>query len=76
MTEIRSVHCTELTATQRGVAVEFTVFGIEHDSEELTFDVLVISSEGIEHAAEITIPARINYIDTVVVTTCIHSYLF
>jgi hypothetical protein len=56
--EIRSVHCTDLTATQRGVAVEFTVFGIEHDSEELTFDVLVISSEGIEHAAEITIPAN------------------
>jgi hypothetical protein len=56
--EIRSVHCTELTATEMGVAVEFTIFGIEHDSEQLTFTVLVISSEGVEHIAEITIPAN------------------
>lgn len=56
--EIRSVHCTDLTATQRGVAVEFTVAGIEHDSEALTFTVLVLSSEGVEHIAEITIPAN------------------
>jgi hypothetical protein len=56
--EIRSVHRTELTATQMGVAVEITVSGVEHDSEELTYTILVLSSEGVEHTAEITIPAN------------------
>jgi hypothetical protein len=56
--EIRSVHCTELTATQMGVAVETVVSGVEHDSEELTYTILVLSSEGVEHIAEITIPAN------------------
>jgi hypothetical protein len=41
-----------------GVAVEFTVSVVEHDSEELTYTVIVLSSEGVEHTAEITIPAN------------------
>lgn len=42
-----------------GVAVEFTVSGVEHDSEELTYSVQVVSSEGeIVHEADITIPAN------------------
>jgi hypothetical protein len=56
--EIRSVHRTELTATQMGVAVEITVSGVEHDSEELTYTILVLSSEGIVSTAQITIPAN------------------
>jgi hypothetical protein len=51
--EITSVSCTE----QNAVNIAITVSGIEHDSEALTFDVLVLSSEGLEHSAKIPIRA-------------------
>jgi hypothetical protein len=52
--EITSVSCTE----QNAVNMAITVSGIEHDSEAITFDVLVLSSEGVEHFAKIPIPAN------------------
>jgi hypothetical protein len=51
--EITSVSCTE----QNAVNIAITVSGIEHDSEAITFDVLVLSSEGVEHFAKIPVPA-------------------
>jgi hypothetical protein len=56
--EVRSIHCTDLTANQRGVIVEFTVSGVEHDSEKLTYRIMLLSSEGIRSEGDITIPAN------------------
>ncbi|CAN5240835.1 hypothetical protein BH18THE2_BH18THE2_41510 [soil metagenome] len=50
--DIISVHCTD------GVTVLFTVSGVEHDSEELTYRIMLLSSEGIRAEGDITIPAN------------------
>jgi hypothetical protein len=54
---IESILCSE---EQQGIVhIRFTISGIEHDSNELTVPVKVISSDGsIVHSANIPIPAN------------------
>jgi hypothetical protein len=56
---INRITCTDLTVTQRGVSVEFTVSGVFHDSQSLTYLAQLISPSGnVVHSAQITIPAN------------------
>jgi hypothetical protein len=56
---INRVTCTDLTATERGVSVEFTVSGVFHDSQSLTYLAQLISPSGnVVHSAQITVPAN------------------
>jgi hypothetical protein len=56
---INRVTCTDLSATQRGVSVEFTVSGVFHDSQSLTYLAQLISPSGnVVHSAQITVPAN------------------
>ena len=53
---VNRVLCTDITATQRGVAVEFVVSGVSHDSQALTYTVDLLSSSGnVIHHADINI---------------------
>ena len=56
---ITGVGCIDLTATERGIAVGFTVSGVFHGSDSLTYIAQVISPSGdVIHSAEITIPSN------------------
>jgi hypothetical protein len=56
---INNVQCTDITATERGITVGFTVSGVFHGSDPLTYIAQVISPSGdVIHSAEITIPAN------------------
>ena len=56
---IVEVHCTDLTATKRGTAVQFTVSGVFQDSNPLTYIAQIISPSGdVIHSAEFTIPSN------------------
>ena len=56
---IINVHSVDLTATERGVTVQFSVSGVFHDTNPLTFIAQIISPSGdVIHSAEITIPGN------------------
>ena len=56
MVTINQVICTDLTATERGVDVQFSVSGVFHGTDPLTYIVQIISPSG-DVTAEITVPA-------------------